>query len=215
VNKLTVARSGAIAIVALGAATAFAKEPTEHHEANLDRDAALERVTVEKDKPSTGGPQIYRVLISDTCPEGEVSEAVGTGEAPDTFTIKSADTRAGKEVFFVFGNSFGRGGPASAKLVAWRSYKSAPCRRARTLYHYNPSKRDKPEGAGLKTNAVITLANYSRKYPGREVRLDEMYAAEGENTTSESILRRTFYRYRARRDKHTQYRKVVKRNQTP
>lgn len=215
-----IARLGVTATVALGAATALAADEPPVWEANLDRDAALEQVTFDSpSSASTHGPNRgHRVRISDTCPEGPVTEYVSDsaqGERPATLRIKTADTRAGKEVFFVLDNPFGRGGPIGAGLIAWRSYASAPCRRARTLFRYDPERREYPSGASLLTDAEITLANYSKRYRGKEVRLDESYSAEGENTTSESILRRTFYRYNPRRDRHTRYRRVIKRNQTP
>ena len=134
----------------------------------------------------------------------------GTGVGK--LTLTAADTRKGKEVFFGLESS-GRGGWSDTRLVAWRTADS-PCRRPRALWRFSGDDEPKPpRGGDFLVDWHITLRDYSSRHRGKEIRLEEWYTDENDPIAEPTILRRTFYRYNGKRDRHTRYRRVVKRNQ--
>lgn len=201
--------------VAVVAAVATAQGP-QVQSGDLDGDAAAEQVRVVDEKPDVPVADIarYRVRISDTCPAGPVDVPVSKlGARVDVLELVRADTRRGREVFFGLADS-GRGGWADARVVAWRRADS-PCRRPRDLLRFPPAGRGPkpPAGGDFRADWDISLSNFSARYRGLEARLDEWYTDADDPISRPTILRRTFYRYGAGRDRYRVYRKVVKRNQ--
>lgn len=207
---------GAGLLAAAVAATAIAQEPDKKR-GNLDRDAALEEVRVVDEAPNVPVSDIerYRIRIADTCPDGSsVDRPVsGLGTEVAVLELTPADTRKGQEVFFVLDAS-GRGGWSDSRLVAWRE-GDAPCRRPRALFRYPPAgdRPKPPRGGDFRADWEVGLGNYSSRHRGKEVLLEEWYTDENDSISKPTILRRTFYRYNARRDRHTAYHRIVKRNQ--
>jgi hypothetical protein len=200
--------------VGVGAAVALAADP-EVREGNLDRDAAAERVQVEDvypDRPPDA-PH-FRVRISDTCPEGDVSAVVSKtlGTGLEKLRLAAADTRPGAEVFF------GLGGYAAFQdeygLIAWRESSSEPCRRPRALFRYptkNPGPR--PRGAdGSVSSFQVSLKDYARRYAGKEIRLREHFQDADDPECCPTIHRLTSYRYDRGRDRYVSYAKSVGRD---
>jgi hypothetical protein len=201
-------------MLVLVVATVAAAQDEQTKRGNLDSDAAFERVRVVDERPSAPSSEIprYRVRIADTCPEGDVDVPVSRLGTSVRLRLAAADTRRGREVFFDNEGS-GRGGPLEVRLVAWRA-AATPCRVPRTLFRYPPPGGAKdPRGGDFRAAWSAKLGDYAPRAAGLEIRLDEWYTDENDSIAEPTVLRRTHYRYNAKRDRHTRYRRVVKYGQ--
>jgi hypothetical protein len=198
---------------------------TKSKSANLDRDAALERVVPEQvcETAATGanvsacGPGQFaqrRIVIEDTCKGVRYSRVVSTEQDAVIKLVVSnfEDVTPRPEIFFDLRSGAG-GRVGEVRIVSWEEGTPPACPNARMLFRY-PSRRTLgrvPRGAKSHDTFDATLRDVTKRYGGKEVRLRETYVDANDALCCPSFERVTWFGYNAGKDLYVRLRTHVKR----
>lgn len=198
---------------ALVAAPAFAVSGPAQRRGDLDGDGRLETVrAVPVDVPgSTLDDTVVRVY--DRCSNGRrfSRRVAGPGTNLDVLRLRRADPRAGAEVFAKL-NSGASARLWEVDLVAWRRRPGFPCRAPRGLFRYrsaHPTATPPGSDGGL-SRIKVSLREFTDRYRGLELALDERFTRRGESLWRGSIQKVTCWRYSRARDRYVRYRTVIR-----
>ena len=194
--------------------------------ANLDADPALEQVIPQEVCTSfmtdagaaTCSPDQYpqhRIVIADTCNDAPYAVVVSSvQDTVDRLVIANLDGLISRpEVFFDM-RSGASGRVGDTRIVRWDDPASAgACPRVRTLFRY-PSRRTRgriPRGARYRDSYSVHLGEFTKRYPGKEVRLIETYVDRNDPFCCPSFRRTSYFGYSGGKDAYERYRTRVKR----
>ena len=195
---------------AMTAASALAfYEPFEKG-GDLDGDPGVESARTAP--VIVSGEQWTEVRVSDACPDGTTTDRriSGVEESLGHLRLVEADTVAGREVFVdLRSGASGRAG--EFRLVAWRP--AVPCPAPRTLFSYATERSSRPPRGALRgaSNFRALVRNVERRFPGREVVLDEFFVGRGGAGCCPSFRKRRYFRFDRRSDRYKRYRTRVTR----
>lgn len=196
----------------LAAAPASAVYEKHSVESDLDADGALEEVRTARHV--SDGFERTVVQIADKCNAGSmVKRIAGPQDSLAFLRVIKADDVPGNDVFVdLRSGATARSG--ELRLAAWRPISGPNCGKLRKLFTYKSSRPTKrPKGASFLANFGAVVKNFAEKRPGRELRLDEHFARDGEGSCCPSITKRTYFSYDAASDSYERYRTRVKRRQ--
>ena len=202
----------ALLIALLVAAPAGAAYEQHSVDSDLDADGSLEEVRTARHV--SDGLERTVVQIADECDAGSIAKRVaGPQDALAFLRVFKADDVAGNDVFIdLRSGATARSG--ELRLVAWRPISGPSCGKLRKLFTYKSSRPTKrPKGASFLANFGAVVKDFAEKRPGRELRLDEHFAREGEGSCCPSITKRTYFSYDAASDAYERYRTRVKRRE--
>lgn len=195
----------ALALAALAPAVAHAigEEPVT---AELDGDPALERLVPEPVEDRFGfeqrrvvledecGPRAYRITPPrDTVAVLRVLEADGDDRRPEILAE-------------------GRSGASGRAGITRVARAGAPCAPPRILFSYSSTDpRPRPPRGTYVTNYGASIRDYSSDHRGREIRLQESLARNGEPALTASRQRLSYWRHSRAGDRWVRYRSRVTR----
>jgi hypothetical protein len=205
-------------LAALLAAPAYAIFKEKSVSGNLDSDAGTEQVKAVR-IPSPMDPNdddLAQVAVDvfDNCPGGQTDQRIaGPEEALVALRLVDADTRPGKEALIdMRAGASGRHG--LLRLVSLRQGAAgAACQVPHNDFSYLSTRPTRhPRGAGALTDFEIAVKDFSRRYKGKEVRLQEGWAKPTDALCCPSFEKTSFYRYDRRKDRYLRYAAKVTRN---
>jgi hypothetical protein len=193
---------------------------------NLDSDPNLERVvprrlceasdgTLHPPQPSCADEQfpVRRIEVEDTC---HAMPYVRSISSVQDFVAKLRVTEADgstpePEIFFdLRSGATGRGGDVR---VLHYGGATGDCPGRRDLFRY-PAKRTLgplPKGAAGHDSFSVFLANYSRRYRGKEIRVVETYVDRDDAFCCPSFKRTSFFRFSRSKGIYVRYRSHSRR----
>jgi hypothetical protein len=195
--------------------------------ANLDAGPVREQVVPERvcrtpagdihlPQPTCSGDEFpqRRVVIQDVC-EGKPYTSVisSVQDTVDRLKVVNADpTTKRPEVFFeARSGATGRGG--DVRVVRYDPVKGSPCSAPRRLFRY-PTRATLgpvPRGAAGHDGFGASIGEFSKRYKGREIRINETYVDSDDAFCCPSFRRITFFRYKSAQDRFVRYQTRVKR----
>jgi hypothetical protein len=207
-----------------------AGEGAVEHSANLDGDAALERIVPQEvceaqdgrthlPAPTCGADEFPRhaVEIVDTC-QGRpyVRRISSVQDIVDRLRIVNADGATNRpEIFFdMRSGATGRGG--DIRLVRYDPVPGRPCWKPHRLFRY-PTRATVgriPRGAAGHDGFSAQLGNFSRRFDGLEVRVIETYVDSDDAFCCPSFRRVSLFRFRSGPNRYGRYRTRVTRIKT-
>jgi hypothetical protein len=225
---LTVLRATLLVALAALAPAALADGVNRPRSANLDSDSYVERVIPQEVCESTDGalrlPQPRcaddqlsrrRIVIEDICAADVYRRTISTvQDFVDRLRIVEADGRTARpEIFFdIRSGATGRGG--ESRVVRYDDPRpGATCPHPRVLFRY-PTRATLgrlPRGATARSGYATFVRDYSRRFRGKEVRLDELYVDRNDAFCCPSFRRVTYLRYARKRDRYVRFRTRVSR----
>jgi hypothetical protein len=185
---------------------------------DLDGDGATETITSQAGcvPPATAPPcaEQATVTVSDTCPSGsttQVQVAKITGPDPhiDSLQLVDADGLPGQEMFVDLRPQPAITTKENVRLIAWRAQSGDPCAKQKTLWSF--LRPGKPPYRGAKYAGFgAVLVEVTKRYPGFEIGLTELFAERGHPRSKPNVERRTLYRYSDAKGVYLRYyRRVV------
>jgi hypothetical protein len=155
-----------------------------------------------------------RVAIEDVC-EGKayISVISSVQDTVDRLKVVNADpTTQRPEVFFeARSGATGRGG--DVRVVRYDPIEGSPCSKPRRLFRY-PTRATLgtvPRGAAERDSFGALIGEFSKRYKGREIRMNETYVDRDDAFCCPSFRRITFFRYESGQDRYVRYQTRVKR----
>jgi hypothetical protein len=203
-----------IVLLALAATAASAAFEAFSVKGDLDGDGSREEArTVRVPNPTDPNDDLLagtEVNIRDSCASGRIDRKVaGPQDSLALLKLYEADTRRGREVFVdLRSGASGRSG--EAHLVAWRPSGGKGCGAPRDLFAYDSTRPSpRPNGAVSFNGFAVRVRQLERRFPGREIKLDQTYLRRGDAGCCPSLVRHTWLRYDGRRDKYVRYRRSM------
>jgi hypothetical protein len=196
------------------AASALAAFEPSQVSGDLDGDPGVEKAhTVSVSNPDEPDSPQTAVYVSDSCSPSDFFDTriTRTQDSLGFLKLVHADTRPGSEVYVdLRSGATGRSG--EARVVAWRPAGGKVCRVPRQLFRYASDRPTHlPHGARYLASFSVEVKSLTRRFKGREVRLNEGFARRGEALCCPSIFKRTSYRYDADSDRYRLYKIFVLR----
>lgn len=190
------------------AASAQAR-PSRTQTANLDRDPEAEQLVI-RDIVSGDPPYQYTqqtAVVQDTC-DGQPAAfdlLSGPEDAVVTLKARELDGRITPQPEIYVEALSG----ASGRVGVERVLRYDACTAPRVLFSYDPAKaRRPPRGYAVSTFAV-TFRDRTRRFSGREIRLDEGLAGRRDALCCPSRRRVTLLGYNAGRDRYVAYSRTI------
>jgi hypothetical protein len=193
---------------------------TEPKVVNLDGDPALEQVIPQEVCTSlTSGaaaavctndqyPQ-RRIVIEDTC--NNTPRAVVVSSVQDAvyrLEIANLDGLTPRPEIYFDMRSGAAGRVGDTRIVRLDDPVTAgACEQVRTLFRY-PSRRTRgkvPRGAKYRDNYGVRVKEFSKRYPGKEVRLTETYVDRNDPFCCPSFKRTSYFGYSGGKDVYERY----------
>jgi hypothetical protein len=215
-RRPAVISAAVLALLLAAPAVAFFKPKSVS--GNLDSDANIEKVVAEKvpdaTDPSDDTLAQTAVDVIDQCGPTEVHVRVaGPQEALIELKLLTADTQPGKDILADL-RSGASGRVGEVDLVSWRPIPGGtPCAGPHYLFRYrsaHPTHR--PPGTVAMTDFVVDVKNFTRRFPGNELRLSEGWATRNDALCCPTYEKLSFYRYAKSRDRFIRYHTELKRN---
>jgi hypothetical protein len=117
------------------------------------------------------------------------------------------------EIYFDL-RSGASGRVGDTRIIRWDDPAAAgTCEHIRTLFKY-PSRRARgkiPRGASYRDNYGVRVKEFSKRYPGQEVRLTETYVKRHDAFCCPSFERTSYFGYSGGKDVYERYSTRVKR----
>ena len=179
---------------------------------NLDRDSAME--SIRTIRVPRRGIDRTGVNVRDACPAGTIDLPVAGPEEDLVFLATTrADTRSGREILIdLRARNDSRG---QVRLVGWRRSAATVCRRPRQLFVYKRPPQ-LPRGARKLATFDLSVNSLTRAFRGKEIKLVERFWRPGERfVPCASLVRRSLYRYSARKDRYVRYSRQHLRRSVP
>jgi len=193
---------------------------------NLDGDPAPEQVIPQEVCTSITSsvaaaactPDQYpqrRIVIEDTCNGAPRALVVSTAQdIVSRLLIANLDGLTPRPEIYFDLRSGASGRVGDTRIIRWDD-PAAPgtCERVRTLFRY-PSRKTRgkvPRGAKYHDNYGVRVKEFSKHYPGKEVRLTETYLDRNDATCCPSYQRTSYFGYSGGRDAYERYSTRVKR----
>jgi hypothetical protein len=193
---------------------------------NLDGDPALEQVIPQEVCTSLSSrvhaaactPEQYsqrRIVIEDTCnttPRAVVVSSVQ--DIVNRLSIVNLDGLTPRPEIYFDLRSGASGRVGDTRIIRWDDPAAAgTCEHIRTLFKY-PSRRARgkiPRGASYRDNYGVRVKEFSKRYPGQEVRLTETYVKRHDAFCCPSFERTSYFGYSGGKDAYERYSTRVKR----
>jgi hypothetical protein len=195
--------------------------------ANLDAGPAREDIVPQKVCRTSAGdihlpqptcsadefPQ-RRVVIEDVC-EGNPRTSVisSVQDTVDQLKVVNADATTQRPEVFLEARSGATGRGGDIRVVRYDPVKGSPCSAPRRLFRY-PTRATLgpiPRGAAGRDSFGASVGNFSKRYKGREIRMNETYVDSDDPFCCPSFRRITFFRFKASQDRFVRYQTRVKR----
>ena len=195
--------------VALADRLVLGPDATEPVEVQLDGDAHLERLVPERVRDSVGFEQ-RRIVLEDDCgPEGagrRIRLSSLHDRAVATLVEADREPRTEIEVHASSGASGRVGQVKVVRLGAPRPGAALRCEALHTLFSYFSTRpRYRPPRGWYVNGFGIRLAEYARRYRGKEIRLDESLGDRDDPGCCPSRRRISHFRL-GRGDRYVRYR---------
>jgi hypothetical protein len=208
-------RIRAAAVLALLAALALAASalarPPRTQTLNLDRDPEPEQLVV---RDIVSGDPPYQLtqetaVVQDTCNGQPAAFDLTSAPEDAVVNLKARELDGGitpqKEIWVEALS--GAGGRVGVDRVLRYDACAAP----RVLFSYDPRHARKPPRGYAVSSWAISFRDRTRRYSGKEIRLDESLAGRRDPLCCASRRRTTLFGYNAGRDRYVAYsRKIVK-----
>jgi hypothetical protein len=153
-----------------------------------------------------------RVVIEDECIGDRVRHRVSSiGDSVDVLRAVDVDRTSPPEVFFVLRLGI-KGRTGGARILRFEPEFAGECSRPKVLFFYTTTRPPikPPDDAGI-ANFAVVLRDFSRRFPGLEVRLSESYVGLREPLCCPSRRRITFYRFGPGRQRYVRYKSKLVR----
>jgi hypothetical protein len=153
-------------------------------------------------------------VIQDTCNGAPYARVVSSLQ-DDVATLRVAQVDGltpRPEIFFDL-RSGASGRVGEARIVRWDDGPAGGCPEPRLLFKY-PSRRTRgrvPHGARSIAGFDERIGEFSSRYPGKELRLIEVYVDRNDALCCPSFERVTYFGYSGGRDSYERYRTRVRR----
>jgi hypothetical protein len=193
---------------------------------NLDGDPALEQVIPQEVCTSLTSsvvasactPDQYpqrRVLIEDTCNNAPRAVVVSSvQDTVDRLVIANLDGLTARPEIYFDMRSGASGRVGDTRILRWDDPATAgACEQVRTLFRY-PSRKTRgkvPRGARYRDNYGVRVKEFSKRYPGKEIKLSETYVDRNDAFCCPSFQRTSYFGYSGGKDAYERYSTRVKR----
>jgi hypothetical protein len=189
-----------LALVVVPAALATHPSQLREVKANLDRDAALERIVAAEEVSSDHSVWRASVRIVDRCRGRNRTYTVTAGfQRLGEAKAQQADGRGAMEVLGVVYGASARDGIARLVRLAVRP---RGCPTLRTLFRYVAAESERPSRDVELVQFTVDVVELDARFGGRELRVTELFQTP---PMLSSIHRETLYRYVRRGDTYVVY----------
>lgn len=195
--------------------------------ANLDSDSAPERVVVQElcqatdgtihlPQPACSEDQISRrqIEIEDTCAGAPYRRTISNlQDGVDRLRVTEADGQTRRPEIFFDMRSGATGRAGDVRVVRYDDRPGETCPAPHRLFRY-PSRATLgaiPRGASSRDSFSPVLGNYSKRHPGKEIRVTETYVDKNDAFCCPSFERVSYFAFSRKANRYVRFTTSVRR----